>query len=89
MAKISLWNNAPPASFQAPKWQKLSKFIVYFCVVRSFEKEDFLENARILSCFAQFKSVLFNILRVFDLSVEVTVRVSTHVVVIVTEKQAQ
>ena len=31
-----------------------------FSVVRSFEKEDFLENLHILSCFVQSKSVLFN-----------------------------
>ena len=31
-------------------WQKISKLIVYYCVVRSFEKEDFLENLCTLSC---------------------------------------
>ena len=30
------------------------------CVVRSFEKESFLEKWRILSGFVQLKSVLFN-----------------------------
>ena len=36
------------------------KWIVYFYVVHSFEKEDFIENSRILSCFVELKSVLFN-----------------------------
>ena len=37
-----------------------------FCVVHSYEKEDFLENSCILSCSVQFKSILFNLLCVFD-----------------------
>ena len=44
-----------------------SNFTVYLCVVRSLEKEDFLENLCILSCFVQLKSVLFNLFCVFDL----------------------
>ena len=42
------------------------KQFVYFGVARSFQKEDFLENSRILSCLVQLKSVLFNLLYVFD-----------------------
>ena len=42
-------------------WQKLSELFVGFCIVCSFEKEDFLE-IRILSCFVWIKSVLFNFL---------------------------
>ena len=56
----------PCASVQASNWQKISKLIVYFCVVRSFEKEDFLQNSRILSCLVQLKDILFNLLCVFD-----------------------
>ena len=37
------------------------------CVVRSFEKEDFFENLSILTSCVQSKSVLFNLLYVFDL----------------------
>ena len=33
------------------------------------ENEDFLENLRVLSCFVQLKSVLFNVLCVLDLAV--------------------
>ena len=36
-------------------------------IVRSLEKEDFLENLHILSCLVQLKSVLFNLLCVLDL----------------------
>ena len=43
---------------------KRYKIIVYFCVVRNFEKED--QNSRILSCLVQLKIVLFNLLRIFD-----------------------
>ena len=32
------------------------KWIVCFCVVRSFEKEEFLENSHILSRFVQSKA---------------------------------
>ena len=41
---------------------------LFFCfyVVRSVEKEDFLENLHVLSCFVQLKSVLFNLLCVLD-----------------------
>ena len=53
------------ASIQASNWQKISELIDCFCVVYSFEK-DFLENSRILSCFVQLKSVLFDLLCVFD-----------------------
>ena len=53
------------ASVQASNWQKISKLIVYFCVVHSFKKEDRLENSHILSCLVQLKSVLFNLLCVF------------------------
>ena len=35
-------------------------------IVRSFDKEDFLEDSRIMSCFVQSESVLFNLLRVPD-----------------------
>ena len=60
-------NHRPPSvNIQASSWQKISKLIVYFCVVRSFEKEDFLENLRILSCLIQVKSIIFNLLCVFD-----------------------
>ena len=41
--------------------------VVYFCVVLCFDKDDFLENSRILSCLAQLKSVLLNLLCAFDL----------------------
>ena len=39
----------------------------FFNVVRGLEKEDFLENSRILPCLVQLKSVLLNLLCVFDL----------------------
>ena len=35
------------------------------CRIGKYEKEDFLENSRILSCFVQLKSVPFNLLCVF------------------------
>ena len=58
----------PSASIQVSNWQKISRLIVcYFYVVRSFEKEVFLEYSRILSCLVRLKSVLFNLLCVFDL----------------------
>ena len=56
-----------PHLLLASKWQKISKLIVYFCVVHSFEKEDFLENSCILSCFVQLISILLNLACVFDL----------------------
>ena len=37
-------------TLQASNWQKISKLIVYFCVLCCFEKEDFFKNLRILSC---------------------------------------
>ena len=40
--------------------------MVYFCAVRSFENEDFLESSRIMSCLVQLNSVLFNLLCVLD-----------------------
>ena len=41
---------------------------MFFCfyVVRSLEKEDFLENSHVLSCIVQLKSVLFSLLCVLD-----------------------
>ena len=54
--------NIPSLSF--------SSRIVCFYLVRSLEKVDFLKNLRILSCFVQFKSVLFNLLCVLDLFAE-------------------
>ena len=54
-------------SISASKWHKLSELIVCFYVVRSLEKDNFLKNLHILSCFVQLKSVLFNLLRVLDL----------------------
>ena len=47
----------PSASIQLAK----DKWVVCFRVVGSFEKEDVLENTRILSCFVQLKSILFNL----------------------------
>ena len=41
-------------------------FFPSFYAVRSLEKEDFLENPHILSCFVRLKSVLFNLLCVLD-----------------------
>ena len=38
-----------------------------FYVVRSLEKEDFLENSHVLSRFVQLQNVLFNFLCVLDL----------------------
>ena len=38
---------------------------VCFYVVRSLEREDFLENSHVLSCIVQSKSVLFNLLCVW------------------------
>ena len=38
-----------------------------FYVVHSLEKEDFLENLHVLSCFVQLKTILFNLLCVVDL----------------------
>ena len=40
---------------------------VCFCAVSCFEKEDYLENSCILSCFVRIKGILFNLLCVFDL----------------------
>ena len=40
---------------------------VYVCVVHSFKKEDFLKNSHILSCLVRLKSILLNLLCVFDL----------------------
>ena len=37
-------------------------FFICFYVVRSLEKQDFVENSYILSCFVQLKSVVFNLL---------------------------
>ena len=42
------------------------KKLFVFCAVRNFEKENFLETSRILSRFVQFKSVLFNLLCIFE-----------------------
>ena len=36
--------------------QKISNFIVYFYVVGSCEKEDYLQNLHVLSCVVQFKT---------------------------------
>ena len=41
-------------------------FFFCFYVVRSLEKEDFLENTHLLSCFVQSKSVLFHLFCVLD-----------------------
>lgn len=38
---------------------------IYFCVVRSFKKENFLKNLRSLSCFIKLKSI-FNLLCASD-----------------------
>ena len=48
-------------SFRQHSSIKLAKdnCVCVFCVVRSFEKEDFLENSPILSCLVQLKNVLF------------------------------
>ena len=46
------------ASIQLAKDQ----WTVCFCVVHSLEKEDFLKNVCILSCFVQLKSILSNLL---------------------------
>ena len=51
------------ASIQLAKDQ----WTVCFCVVHSLEKEDFLKNVCILSCFVQLKSILSNLLCVSDL----------------------
>ena len=56
----------PKTLYRWSNWQKISELIVCFCVVCSFEKEDFLESSRILSTFAQLKTVLYNILCVFE-----------------------
>ena len=40
----------------------------FFYIVRGFEKEDFIENSHILSCFVQLKSVLLNLLCVLNLA---------------------
>ena len=53
-----------PFSFFPPF---LRESIVCFYVVHSFEKEDFLKNLHILSCFVQLKRVLCNLLCVWDL----------------------
>ena len=41
---------------------KIVGLLFCFYVVHSLEKEDFLKTLRILSCFVQLKSVLFNLL---------------------------
>ena len=60
----------PSTSIPASNWYKLSELIVCFSffypVVRSLEKEDFLQNLHILSHFVQLKCVLFNLLCVLD-----------------------
>ena len=65
---IREWTSLPipallPMAFRRKVWKEVSS--VCFCVVCSFEKEDFLEKSRILSRFVQLKSVLFNLLCVF------------------------
>ena len=57
----------PSAGIVASNWHKISELIVCFGLVSSFEKEDFLENSRILSCFIQLKSVVFSLLNIFYL----------------------
>ena len=44
-----------------------TEWIACFCIVRIFDKEDFPENLRILSCFVQVKGILFYLLCAFDL----------------------
>ena len=63
--KTSVLYPLPSASIQASNRQKRSELIDCFCVVRSFNKEDFPENLRIFSCFSQSESVLLNLLCVF------------------------
>ena len=58
----------------ASNWRKINKLIVCLCVVRRFEKEDFLENSCILSCLGQLKSILFNLLCIFKNLSDVTHR---------------
>ena len=50
----------PSANIQQAK----DTLTVCFCVQRNFEKQDFLENSRIVSCF-ELKSVLLKFLCVF------------------------
>ena len=64
-AAYKLWTRCmctfPSASTQTAKVNWLPSF----CVVRSFEKEDFLKNSCILSCLVQLKSILLNLLCIF------------------------
>ena len=41
-------------------WQKIGELFVCFCIVRSLEKEDFLENSHPVLFFVWLKCVLFN-----------------------------
>ena len=60
----------PLASKHPTGERSVNWLFVYFCVVRSFEKEDFLKkNSCILSYLVLLKSVLFNLLCVFHLYV--------------------
>ena len=49
----------PSASLLASNWHKISwiNCLFYFCCMQ-LEKEDFLENLHVLSCFVKIKSVL-------------------------------
>ena len=42
---------------QDSNWRKIGELVVYFCTVRSFEEEDFLENSHpVLFCLIKKRS---------------------------------
>ena len=60
---LGLWFESHVLSLPlASNWQKIGELIECFGVLRSFDKEVFLKNASILSCFVRLKSVLLNLL---------------------------
>ena len=57
----------PPASQHLTDTSLVnSLFVFLFLCCKYLEKEDFLENLHVLSCFVQLKSILFNLLCVLD-----------------------